>query len=65
MHINVHEDHRRRGIGQQMLHIAQQRYPHLRGPSDRSDDGVLWGRAMNQRPDVTRIYPDPRVTPAD
>jgi len=59
MHMNVHEDHRRRGIGTQMFEIAHQRYDNLRATDDRSDIGELWVQAMDD------VYAPERTTPAE
>jgi len=55
MHMNVHQDHRRLGIGTRMYEMALTRYPHLRATDDRTDDGDAWAQSF------TSVYKPTRV----
>jgi GNAT superfamily N-acetyltransferase len=45
IHVNVHEDHQRRGVATQMWQLASQRYP-LRHQSERTEDAEGWSQAV-------------------
>ena len=46
IHVDVHEDHQRRGIATRMWNLAQQSYPNLRHQSLRTDDAQGWAQKV-------------------
>jgi GNAT superfamily N-acetyltransferase len=46
IHVNVHEDHQRRGIATSMVRFAQKTFSNLRHQNIRTDDAEAWGQGL-------------------